>query len=267
MTRATAWLVLLLLLTGAGGLPAKPPSPTLNGGLLTVRVDPARPEVHLDWNVTSVEGASAIDYEISQGPFRDRNPASLTEKPLREGHFPGASGWGRLDLQGLGEGEYFVRYLAVDPRGRAVSLASDPVRFVIIGRGPNPAPTVGTKSLPGVGSSGGRPASVPAAPGASGGAASGGASTSVPALALDPAAATVPLGGTARFQAPGGAAVSSWRVVEGPTSGAVDAAGVYTAPATLPGGEWALTGVATVEATLADGRAASARVTLVRPRP
>lgn len=246
MTRAAGWLVLLLFLTAAGGLPEKPPSPTLNGGLLTVRVDPARPEVHLDWNATSVEGAAAIDYEVSRGEFPDRNPPRLSEKPLREGTFRGASGWGRLDLQGLPEGEYFVRYLAVDARGRAVSLASDPVRFVIIGRGPTsltptPPPRSGTP-----------PVAPPPPP-----------RPVVPALT--PPGATVPLGGTARFEAPGGAA-TAWRVVEGPAAGTVDSNGVYTAPATLPGGDRALTGVATVEATLPDGRTACGHVTLVRPR-
>lgn len=244
MTRAAGWLVLLLLLTGAGGLPEKPPSPTLNGGLLTVRVDPARPEVHLDWNATSVEGAAAIDYEVSRGEFPDRNPPKLSEKPLREGTFRGASGWGRLDLQGLPEGEYFVRYLAVDARGRAVSLASDPVRFVIIGRGPTTTPAPSRTAAP------------PPAPGPA---------PRPVTLSLSPPGLTVPLGGTARFQPPGGAA-TAWRVLQGPAAGTVDATGLYTAPATLPGGERALTGVATVEATLPDGRTACGHVTLVRPR-
>lgn len=243
MTRAAGWLVLLLLLTGAGGLPDKPPGPTLNGGLLTVRVDPARPEVHLDWNATSIEGAAAIDYEVSRGEFPDRNPPKLSEKPLREGTFRGASGWGRLDLQGLPEGEYFVRYLAIDARGRAVSLASDPVRFVIIGRGPTTAPAPPRTSAPSAPTPPQRPV----------------------VLTLTPPGATVPLGGTARFEAPGGEA-TAWRVVEGPSAGTVDANGLYTAPAALPGGERALTGVATVEATLPDGRTACGHVTLVRPR-
>ena len=82
-------------------------------------------------------------------------------------------------------------------------------------------------------------------------------------MALEPATATVPLGGTLQFQAPEPAL--SWRVVEGPGAGTVEA-GLYRAPSELPGGPRALTGSATVEATLPGGRLGTARVLLVRPR-
>lgn len=256
--RLSGLLLLALLALGAGGLPGKPPAPTLEGGLLTVRVDPERPEVHLDWNVSALEEAAGIDYEVSRGAFPDRNPRELSDRPLREGHFRGRSGWGLLDLRGLPEGEYFVRYLAVDARGRPVSLASDPARFVIIGRGPALGPAAVPGPVPAPAPARTTPA-VPSPP------APGTTPATSPGVgpSLEPASATVPLGGTCQLQAPG--PVTSWRVVEGPGAGTVEA-GLYRAPSELPGGPRALTGSATVEARLADGRVGTARILLVRPR-
>ncbi len=255
IARIVLGVLLGLLLSGAGEVPSKPPAPTLDGGLLTVRVDPAHPDLHLDWDVSGVVGAVGIHYEASLGPFADRNPWELSAKSLLNGHFSGVSGSEALDLRGLPEGEYFVRYLAVDRRGRPVSLASDPVRFVVI---------AGGDSQPG---SPGRPSSYPADPRLPATPRSF-PSPQTPAqsamhLSLEPGKATVALGDTVQFRAP--AAGATWRVVEGSQAGTVEA-GLYRAPAELPGGPRALTGAATVEARLPDGRVAVARVLLLRPR-
>ncbi|MEW6284154.1 MAG: hypothetical protein AB1758_36405, partial [Candidatus Eremiobacterota bacterium] len=124
-------LVLLLATALLAQLLPTTPTPRING-LLTTRVDPKKPEALLEWNARDIPGATGMDWEVSLGPFPDRNPEKLTEKPLKEGHMRTSSGAERIDLSGLKDGEYFLRCQAVNAHGKPVALASDPVRLMVI---------------------------------------------------------------------------------------------------------------------------------------
>jgi hypothetical protein len=240
-------LALLALPAVAASFLPRPPTPRVNGSFST-RIDPARPYVSLQWDASEIAGAVAIDYEISARPFADRNPEELSQEPLRQGHLLGASGIERINLEGLGEGQYYLRYQAVSVSGRPVSLASDPVRLVVVGGVSLPprstAPSTPVPSSP--------PGPSPAGPSPG---------------TLDPPRASLALGQSLTFHAdPALGSPLSWRVRGGDPYGTVDGSGTYRAPAEMPGGPSALSGVTAVEAVYADGTVAVGEILLTRPR-
>jgi hypothetical protein len=244
---ASLLLLLAVALPVLSQMPPVPPGPRVNG-VLTTRVDPADPTVTLDWDVGDSAEVTGIDWEILDRPFSDVHPITLTDEPLRQGSFKGKSGHGPIDVKGLPEGTYYIRYIGKKGK-REVTLASEAARFVIIaghragpstgGPGPSSAPTGGP-----VGPSG------TAAPG--------------PPLRLVPDSINLPVNSVQKFWLPPelkGVTALSWEVDGG--LGEVDPTGVYRAPAFVPGG--GLTAPVKLVARLSDGRQATADIMLLRP--
>ncbi len=231
------WLALLLLMLPAPGqMPEIPPGPRVNG-VLTTRVDPAHPTVTLTWTVGDIKGVNGIRWEIKLGPFGgEPHPVTLSDEPLREGRFSGAHGTGEVDLKGLPDGEYYIRFIGMDGT-RVVTLASEAARFVIIAGNSGPVSTPGPGSV-----------------------VSGGAVVTGPTLRLVPDSINMPLKQVQKFWAPEGTTAVSWSV-DG--AGAIDQAGVYRSPEFIEGG--GLTAPVKVVATLSNGRVAVADVMLIRP--
>lgn len=229
------WLALLLLtLPALGQAPGIPDGPRVNG-VLTTRIDPARPTVTFSWNTGDLPRVNGIRWEIKSGPYSDVHPVTLSDEPLREGKFAGSRGSGEIDLAGLPDGEYYIRYIGMDGK-REATLASEAARFIIV---------AGNSGLP----------SGPSGPvGPIGPAPSG------PPVTLVPDSINLPLRAVQKFWAPQGTSAVSWRV-DG--SGEIDQSGVYRAPEIIQGG--GLTEPVKVVATLSDGRLAMADIMLIRP--
>ncbi|MCE7874711.1 hypothetical protein DYH09_30680 [bacterium CPR1] len=241
------WLALVLpVLTQ---MPPVPPGPRVNG-VLTTRVDPADPTVTLDWDVGDIAEVTGIDWEILDRPFSDVHPITLTDEPLRQGSFEGKSGHGPIDLKGLPDGTFYIRYIGKKGK-REVTLASEAARFVII---------AGHRAGPSTGGPGpsGRPTGGPVSPAGPGPGATG------PPLRLVPDSINLPVNSVQKFWLPPelkGVTALSWEVDGGP--GEVDPTGVYRAPAVVPGG--GLTAPVKLVARLSDGRTATADIMLLCP--
>lgn len=226
--------LLLLLLPALGQMPGIPAGPRVNG-VLTTRVDPARPIVQFSWDAGELPKVKAIEWEIKLGPFGgDIHPITLSDDPLRQGKLTGARGNAEIDLKGLADGEYYIRYIGTDGK-RAVTLASEAARFVIIAGNKSTSTPTG-------------PTGMPTTP------------TTAASARLVPDSITMPLNSVQKFWSPEGSTAVSWRV-DGP--GEVDQTGVYRAPQVIAGG--GLTMPVKIFATLSDGRTAMADVMLIRP--
>ncbi len=244
MRIASLLLLLALALPVISQMPPVPPAPRVNG-VLTTRVDPANPTVMLDWDVGDSAEVTGIDWEIKDAPFSDLHPITLTDEPLRKGSFTGRSGHGPIDVKGLPEGTYYIRYIGKKGK-REVTLASEAARFVIIA-GHAGGPSTGGPSTGGP--STGRPSTGPVAVG--------------PSLRLVPDSINLPVNAVQKFWLPPelkGVTAISWEVDGG--LGEVDPTGVYRAPAFVPGG--GLTAPVKLVARLSDGRQATADIMLLR---
>lgn len=242
MRIAALFLWLALALPAISQMPPVPPGPRVNG-VLTTRVDPANPTVMLDWDAGDLTEVTGIDWEILDRPFSDVHPITLTDEPLRKGSFKGKSGHGPIDVQGMPEGTYYIRYIGKKGK-REVTLASEAARFVII---------AGHRAGPGTGG-----------PVPSGGQAGGPPVASGPSLRLVPDSINLPVNAIQKFWLPPelkGVTALSWEVDGG--LGEVDQTGVYRAPSVVPGG--GLTAPVKLVARLSDGRTATADIMVLRP--
>jgi hypothetical protein len=236
VTRFLAVLILLVL-PALAQMPGVPPGPRVNG-VLTTRIDPAQPRLTLSWDAGELPRVSGICWEIKLGPFGgEPHPITLSDEPLREGKFQGARGHGVIDVAGLADGEYYVRYIGMDGK-RECTLASEAARFVIIaGNSPNLTRTGPTST------------STPT---------STGPVVNAATQRLVPDSINLPLGSVQKFWPPEGATAVSWKVEGG---GEIDQNGVYRPPQAIQG----LTLPVRVIATLSDGKLAVADVMLLRP--